>query len=100
MTPEVPSGRLEVRDQSGQVVGYFVPSAEFQRLQNELGQLKAEVGELKADAIGHPRPDDDPFKPLPPLTDAEADALIDTGASIAGTSTASKRRTSSIKGGR
>lgn len=76
MTPEVPSGRLEVRDQSGQVVGYFVPSAEFQRLQNELGQLKAEVGELKADAIGHPRPDDDPFKPLPPLTDAEADALL------------------------
>jgi len=40
--PTPPGGRLEVRDASGQVVGYFVPADELARMNREFETLRRE----------------------------------------------------------
>jgi hypothetical protein len=39
-TPLPPEGRLEVRDATGQLVGYFVPAEELNRLDTEVEVLR------------------------------------------------------------
>ncbi|HVK19552.1 MAG TPA: hypothetical protein VM533_21640 [Fimbriiglobus sp.] len=61
-TPLPPDGRLEVRDATGQLVGYFVPAAELDQLRAERDSLKKVV---------------DALRPLPPMTDDELRQLME-----------------------